>query len=200
MLTSSARQQVGKRRPVRGNRNSIGWPRSSRRSMPPKPGWRRTLRPRRPIQRPHRLRRPSRCSCDRTAACLPRLRHDRTAASPQSKPEVRETRSGLAGWFRSALGDRSPQREPARVPVPGPTAPPRPADSVPRQPEPEVEAPAPVAAQPEETPRPTREPAAALKPTTAEEAADTIRFTFDPIPPVPPRLPREPKEPPKENQ
>jgi hypothetical protein len=103
-----------------------------------------------------------------------------------STPEVRETRSGLAGWFRSALGDKLPQPEPARVPEP-----------TPRQPEPEVEAPVPVAAQPEERPRPTPEPAAALKPTTAAEAADTIRFTFDPIPPVPPRLPRESNEPPK---
>ena len=63
--------------------------------------------------------------------------------SSTSRDVARETRSGLAGWFRSALGDRSPQREPARVPVPGPEAPPVPASSVARQPEPEVEAPAP---------------------------------------------------------
>ena len=82
-----------------------------------------------------------------------------------STPEVRENRGGLAGWFRSALGDRSPRREPATVPAPGPMAPPMPANAVPRQPEPEV-APALVAAQREEKPGPTREPAAALKPVT----------------------------------
>ncbi len=112
-------------------------------------------------------------------------------------PEVRETRGGLAGWFRSTLGDRLPQREPARVPAPGPATPPMTADSVPRQPEPEIEAPAPVAAQADGNPSPTREPAAAVTSTPEEEAADTVRFTFDPIPPVPPRLPRDPKEPPR---
>ena len=96
------------------------------------------------------------------------------------KPEVRETRRGLAGWFRSALGDRSPRREPAAVPAPGRATPPILADSVAPQPEPAA---------------PAREPAAALKPMTPEEPADTVRFTFDPIPPVPPPLPSEPNEP-----
>lgn len=114
----------------------------------------------------------------------------------ESKPEVRDTRRGVASWFRSALGDKSPQREPAAaVPDPEPTAPPMSAASSALQPEPEVEAPAPVAAKPEEKRRSTRDPAATLKP-LGPEAADT-RFTFDPIPPVPPRLPREPNEPPK---
>lgn len=120
-------------------------------------------------------------------------------AAPAPQQEVRETRSGLTGWFRSALGDRSPEREPAAaipVPVPEPEAPVMPA--APPVPEPPVAPPPPLAARPEEPTRPARDPAAALKPMTPEEAAKTVFFTFDPFPPVPPRLPREPKEPPKD--
>lgn len=112
------------------------------------------------------------------------------------KPEVRETLSSLASWFRSVLGDQSREREPAAAaPVPEPESPAMPA--APPPPEPPVVAPPPVVARTEEPPRPARGPGVALKPMTPEEAAKTISFTFDPIPPVPPRLPREPKEPPK---
>jgi nicotinate-nucleotide--dimethylbenzimidazole phosphoribosyltransferase len=101
-----------------------------------------------------------------------------------SKPEVRETLGSLASWFRSVLGDGPQEREPAAAAaVPEPEAPNVPAS--PPAPEPPGAVPPPVVARSERPLKPSRDP------------ADTISFTFDPIPPVPPRLPREPKEPPK---
>jgi hypothetical protein len=101
-----------------------------------------------------------------------------------SKPEVRETLGSLASWFRSVLGDRQQERESAAaVAVPEPEAPNVPAS--PPAPEPPGAVPPAVVARSERPLKPSRDP------------ADTISFTFDPIPPVPPRLPREPKEPPK---
>jgi hypothetical protein len=124
------------------------------------------------------------------------LARDQTPPPAAPKPEVRETRKGLAGWFRSALGDQSPGPKPsAAVPVPEPAAPVTPAAAPP--PEPAVAAPPPLAARIEEPPRPRWGPAAASKPMTPEAATEEIHFTFDPILPVPPRLPRDPKEPPK---
>jgi hypothetical protein len=136
----------------------------------------------------------------------PEVRETKPEPEPEVRetkpePEVRETLGSLANWFRSALGDRSQNREPA-APVPVqeaeaaamPTAPTMPAAP---PPEPPVVAPAPVVARTEEPPRPARDAAAVSQSMTPDEAAKTIHFTFDPIPPVPPRLPREPEEPPK---
>lgn len=114
---------------------------------------------------------------------------------PAAQPEVRETLGSLASWFRSVLGDRSQEREPAAVPVPEPEAPA--VLTAPPPSEPPVAEPPPAGARAEDPPGPARDPEVASKSMTPEEAAETIFFTFDPIPPVPPRLPREPKEPSK---
>ncbi|MDO8681448.1 MAG: hypothetical protein Q7R30_23265 [Acidobacteriota bacterium] len=114
------------------------------------------------------------------------------------KQEVREKRSTLASWFRSALTDRpqEPEQKPAAVtPVAKPAAPPMAA--APPAPAPVVTAPPPIVRPPESEAKPAPDPAASAKPLTPEDAAKTTFFTFDPIPPVPPRLPREPKDPPK---
>lgn len=101
------------------------------------------------------------------------------------KQDVRETLGSLASWFRSVLGDQSPEREPgAAAPVPEPETPKGAASPAPESP-----AAPPVSARREEP-----APPAAPKPMTPEDA---VRFTFDPIPPVPPRLPRDPEQPPK---
>jgi len=117
------------------------------------------------------------------------------------KEEVRETRSTLASWFRSALADKPQEREPkpaAAMPVAKPAAPTMPVAPPAPAPVPVVTAPPPIVQPPLAEAKPAPDQAAPARPVTPEEAATTTFFTFDPFPPVPPRLPREPKDAPND--
>jgi len=92
---------------------------------------------------------------------------------------LRTALAGQAGRFRSALAERARRGELERD---EPTA--------------AWEAPPPVVAPDPEAPAPAPEPGrpslAQLAAMTPEEAAQSVFFTFDPIPPVPAPIPREP--------